>query len=86
MTPTKPRCPICGTEVDFTASEARPHRPFCSNRCKLVDLDRWLSGDYRIPGPYLDPEDPRLAEAASRGAGGDADTDPDSAIRDEQGT
>jgi endogenous inhibitor of DNA gyrase (YacG/DUF329 family) len=25
-------------------------RPFCSERCKLADLGRWLSGEYRIPG------------------------------------
>jgi len=25
-------------------------RPFCSERCKLADLGRWLSGDYRVPG------------------------------------
>jgi endogenous inhibitor of DNA gyrase (YacG/DUF329 family) len=25
-------------------------RPFCSERCRLADLGRWLSGDYRIPG------------------------------------
>lgn len=39
-----PRCPICGkpTVQDF--------RPFCSRRCKDVDLSRWLGGDYRIAG------------------------------------
>jgi endogenous inhibitor of DNA gyrase (YacG/DUF329 family) len=26
-----------------------PHRPFCSERCKLADLGRWLSEDYRLP-------------------------------------
>jgi endogenous inhibitor of DNA gyrase (YacG/DUF329 family) len=25
-------------------------RPFCSERCKMADLGRWLSGDYRVPG------------------------------------
>jgi len=28
--------------------------PFCSQRCRLVDLGRWLDGEYRIPGPPLD--------------------------------
>ena len=39
-------------------------RPFCSERCKLADLGRWLSGDYRIPaepvsesGPETDSDD-----------------------------
>jgi len=36
-------CPICGKLVIAT-----PHRPFCSARCKTIDLGRWLSGDYRI--------------------------------------
>ncbi|MGO8919725.1 MAG: DNA gyrase inhibitor YacG [Stellaceae bacterium] len=37
------RCPICGKPAD-----AR-HRPFCSKRCALLDLGRWLNGDYRLP-------------------------------------
>jgi endogenous inhibitor of DNA gyrase (YacG/DUF329 family) len=28
-------------------------RPFCSQRCKMLDLDRWFSGGYRIPGPSV---------------------------------
>lgn len=42
------RCPVCGKRVLW---EGNPHRPFCSARCKLVDLDRWLSEDYRISVP-----------------------------------
>jgi len=38
------RCPICGKP----SSEAA--RPFCSGRCRDVDLNRWLSGSYAIPG------------------------------------
>ena len=37
-------CPICGKP----ASEAT--RPFCSSRCRDVDLNRWLKGSYVIPG------------------------------------
>jgi endogenous inhibitor of DNA gyrase (YacG/DUF329 family) len=36
-------------------------RPFCSERCKLADLDRWLSEEYRVPDeepPAGDPEEP----------------------------
>jgi endogenous inhibitor of DNA gyrase (YacG/DUF329 family) len=33
-------------------------RPFCSERCQLADLGRWLSGDYRLP------DDPAAADAA----------------------
>ena len=36
-------CPVCGKPVDAA------HRPFCSDRCRKVDLNRWLSEAYRIP-------------------------------------
>ena len=40
-------CPICSR----SNVEAEPKFiPFCCERCKLVDLGRWLDGDYRIPG------------------------------------
>jgi len=49
------RCPVCGkpTEAAF--------RPFCSARCRQVDLGRWLAGDYAIPDTMEDPaeEQPR---------------------------
>jgi len=38
------------------APEDHPHRPFCSARCKLVDLGNWLDEKYRISRP-LRPED-----------------------------
>jgi hypothetical protein len=38
------QCPICGKP----ALEAA--KPFCSDRCKDVDLNRWLSGSYVVPG------------------------------------
>ena len=31
-------------------------RPFCSERCRLLDLGKWASGDYRISSPILDPD------------------------------
>jgi endogenous inhibitor of DNA gyrase (YacG/DUF329 family) len=44
-------CPICGRPAD----EAR--RPFCSGRCRDLDLHRWLSGSYVVPGSENDEED-----------------------------
>jgi uncharacterized protein len=44
-------CPICKRPV------VAEHLPFCSERCRDVDLGRWLNGDYRAPGPPIDPED-----------------------------
>ena len=44
MSKPGPKCPICGKPVQ------KDHRPFCSERCQKVDLNRWLSGGYVIPG------------------------------------
>lgn len=44
----KRTCPICGKT--FTTSDPpRPPAPFCSQRCKMVDLGNWLDERYRIP-------------------------------------
>ena len=40
-------CPICQAPVP--PEPRSPDHPFCSPRCKVVDLAKWLSGDYRIP-------------------------------------
>ncbi|ACL58266.1 DNA gyrase inhibitor YacG [Methylobacterium nodulans] len=42
--PAPAPCPICGKPAD------PKFRPFCSKRCADVDLQRWLSGRYAIPG------------------------------------
>ena len=43
------KCPICKTEIAETDPKLNPLFPFCSDRCKLIDLGRWLSGKYQIP-------------------------------------
>lgn len=48
------RCPICKTEL---TEAMRPHRPFCSARCKSIDLGKWLTEDYRIPVTEEEDED-----------------------------
>ena len=48
--PSKP-CPECGKPANAATL------PFCSPRCRDVDLNRWLSGKYVIPGRETDPED-----------------------------
>ncbi len=40
-------CVVCGRPQDPA------WRPFCSRRCQLVDLGRWLQGQYRLPGEEL---------------------------------
>ena len=41
-------CPVCKVSVRF---EDPPYGPFCSDRCKLVDLGKWFSEDYRTSEP-----------------------------------
>jgi len=51
-------CPICRNKTTW---EENPWRPFCSERCKLIDLGKWVSDDYRIEGKEEDEEDERQA-------------------------
>lgn len=49
MTSNKPpvvACPQCGKEIIWDS--ANRHRPFCSERCKLIDLGRWANEEYRV--------------------------------------
>ena len=48
-------CPTCGKRVQWTAEFK--WRPFCSERCKLIDLGEWLSEEKRIPGEALPTTD-----------------------------
>ena len=53
----KVKCPTCGKEVIW--SENNPWRPFCCERCKLIDLGDWANEKHRIPGqpvPIPDPD------------------------------
>lgn len=45
---TEVACPTCGKAVAWTPTEK--WRPFCSERCKLIDLGEWLNEGKRIPG------------------------------------
>jgi len=74
--PKRPGCPLCGkpAAIDGLA------RPFCSPRCKMVDLGRWFQGQYVVPGEdaiALDPaefeEQLRRLEASRLAAERDQD-------------
>ncbi len=41
------QCPTCKRSVEW--SEENPYRPFCSERCKLIDLGAWANEEYRVP-------------------------------------
>lgn len=51
------RCPICDKKMDGRGPKEWPDWPFCSSRCRIVDLGRWLGGSYRIESPALQEED-----------------------------
>ena len=56
------RCPQCGKTADLSPDNRC--RPFCSERCKLIDLGAWASESYRVPVAE-DPADPDADEAKS---------------------
>jgi len=58
------KCPVCRKDVPLDS----PEMPFCSERCRLIDLGRWANEEYRIPGepvsrPQPPPEDADDKEA-----------------------
>jgi hypothetical protein len=54
------RCPICKEPTQM------PFRPFCSARCRDVDLSRWLRGGYAIPGGQAETDEDGEDAAAAR--------------------
>jgi uncharacterized protein len=55
MATLKVRCPVCGKRSEYNPQNA--FRPFCSERCKLVDLGAWASNQYAIAGKEASPDD-----------------------------
>jgi endogenous inhibitor of DNA gyrase (YacG/DUF329 family) len=52
------KCPNCGKAAEW---KDNPARPFCSERCKLIDFGRWANEEYRVPlaqNPFIEAEDP----------------------------
>jgi endogenous inhibitor of DNA gyrase (YacG/DUF329 family) len=47
MKPRIVNCPCCGAGVPWSTDN--PWRPFCSERCKMIDLGAWATESYRIP-------------------------------------
>ena len=47
-------CPNCGRPVPWT--EEQKYKPFCCERCKLIDLGEWAMEEKKIPGESVDPE------------------------------
>jgi len=62
MSPARVKCPTCRREIDWASSD---FRPFCSERCRLLDLGNWAAERYVISEPVIDessPEDPNPNE------------------------
>ena len=67
---SEPRpCPTCREPAE--AGTGNPFRPFCSQRCKMVDLYRWLDGTYRVPGEDAVSLDPSWEPDGSKPPGDD---------------
>ena len=60
MSPARVKCPTCRREIDWANT---PFRPFCSERCRLIDLGKWASGKYVISSPVTDADDEIDAES-----------------------
>jgi len=53
-------CPACGKAVEWRPEY--PYRPFCSERCKQIDLGAWANEEYRVP-VQEDPAQPAANDA-----------------------
>ena len=47
MKPRQVQCPRCGAETLY--SPENKWRPFCSERCRMIDLGKWAAEEYRVP-------------------------------------
>jgi uncharacterized protein len=61
--PEKVRCPSCRRLAPWAGN---PDRPFCSARCRLLDLGDWVAGRHRIPGESR-PDEGESADDAREG-------------------
>jgi hypothetical protein len=59
MSSARVKCPTCHRDLDW---ETAPFRPFCSERCRLIDLGAWLSGQRAIPGESAPPPENPVTE------------------------
>lgn len=57
----KVSCPTCGKKDTWTSENA--FRPFCSERCKLIDLGEWADENYRVSGEKVNPENDEESES-----------------------
>ena len=75
-----PECPICGMSVPPATDASAGYAPFCSRRCKEIDLIRWCEGRYAIV-EAIDPS--RLVESSSEVVESEFDDSSDQGMQDE---
>lgn len=66
MSPTRVKCPTCHRELDW---EACTVRPFCSERCRLIDLGAWFTENRAIPGETTQMSDGEASQDAPERTG-----------------
>lgn len=59
MSSARVKCPTCHRDLDW---DTAPFRPFCSERCRLIDLGAWLSEQRAIPGESAPPLENSVTE------------------------
>ena len=52
------KCPSCGKEIEYMTSE---FRPFCSERCQLLDFGAWADEEYSLPAQSVSPSEEDIA-------------------------
>ncbi len=67
----KGRCPTCSRPFEIAALADLPSFPFCTERCRLLDLGRWIDGKYAIPAGSA--PSPSSTDDEARGDADDAD-------------
>ena len=53
------KCPTCGKQVEYSGNE---FRPFCSERCRLLDLGAWADEEYHLPAQSAELTEEDIAE------------------------
>lgn len=56
------KCPTCKRDVEW--SQASTYRPFCSDRCRLIDLGAWLGEKHKIPGEPVAEDERRRSDSS----------------------
>ncbi|MFN7729583.1 MAG: DNA gyrase inhibitor YacG [Bdellovibrio sp.] len=67
------KCPRCQTRALF--SPENPYRPFCSERCKMIDLGQWADESFRIPSAPTDLHEDVLTQQSNEYSENSSDED-----------